>query len=593
MRKLFPFFLLLSLSLFALACQKHDNPTAPQVSNVRVLSGSTPPSTFITVPNSSSIRARMVPLASDCLQPSATVVGLGWNPSSSFPNPSWVFDGNFNRTGCAGFSLQGMPEDQLGEFFLTWPSPQTISNIQIFGAGLWTGAGYLADWQIGISYKSSPEDSTWQSVPLNWTFDFTWPPYWDYVSFTTSFPAFSARVLRFSFRTLGSCYRHFYFSQIGVFGPPKSLKITSPANGAQLSFGENIQFTSQADSDIYNFAWSWDGYPFGTSQNAATSGISIGTHTITVTGIKSSDHSIVSDRIEIGIQPIVLEVTLNPTSVRPSQTPLPTSPTQPTTVTVTVRSGGNPVVGHSIRLTAAGVPGSGGHNAAEHDNGTRPIPDGNYGVFAANQGVTIAGGVFTTTYTPTRFGGSETITINSRDFPDASAVATLTVTVPALVQLPRNDASYIQIGGQNTGGPRAGHFVHPGPVDANSPVDQDNNFNHWGTQRLVNAIQHLANDFNAERLRRWQNAGLLQFNDMSLPNGGIFDINGTWANNLHADHREGINVDFNHLPLSRVQRIWLQDTIRDGFGVDPHPHPRPPAAASHWHLVLTDRGNYQ
>ncbi len=89
--------------------------------------------------------------------------------------------------------------------------------------------------------------------------------------------------------------------ELGLYGPQPSLKITAPASGSQFLVGETINFTSEAATDSYNFAWSWDGNVFGTSQNVTYSGLPPGTHTIAVTALKTSDNSRVSDSITIEI----------------------------------------------------------------------------------------------------------------------------------------------------------------------------------------------------------------------------------------------------------------------------------------------------
>lgn len=346
---------------------------------------------------------------------------------------------------------------------------------------------------------------------------------------------------------------------LGLYGPATPLKIISPADSSVFDFGQPITFLGEKTGNVTNIQWSTNNFSFGAGLTATNSDLLPGTHTITLTG--QVGNSPVSNSITVGIRPVTLGLTLNPTSVRPSQTPFRTSPTQSTTVTVTMRSGNTPVTDRQVQLVAAGVPGSGGHNAAEHDNGTRPIPDGIYGVFAAGQGVTNAAGEFTTTYTPTRFGGSETITITSPDFPNLSAVATLTVTVQGLDVLQRNDGNFIQTGGQNTAGRRAGRFVHPGPVDANSPVDP--NENHWGTQGLRDDIQNLVDDYNRV-FRNTPGYQTLHINDMSLRNGGLFDVDGGWAPD-HNAHRTGRNVDVYNGNLNHDQMRWMNIEVRRRF----------------------------
>lgn len=337
---------------------------------------------------------------------------------------------------------------------------------------------------------------------------------------------------------------------------PGSLKIVQPANNSQFNFGETVTFVGEKIGEVTNIEWhSSINQVFANTLVASFSSLSPGTHTITLRGISGGGQPL-SNSITIVIQPLVIEISFNPREVRPTGVPNAV----PTTVTVTVTSNGQPVSNHPVNATATAVANSGGHL---HD-GNRPI-----GTFAPTTGDTLANGVFTTTYTPSQFGGTETIIIRSGLYPNVQATRDLTVRVPDLELLPETDY-YVQIGGT---------IHHPGP-----PMQEVDNTNHWGRPDVNQAIQQLARDFNAMYRVRPPIADLLQFNDISLPNGGVFDINGMWATNYHADHREGINVDFNHRPLNNEQRDWLWDQITDSFDEEPHPHPRPPAE-THWHLI--------
>lgn len=62
--------------------------------------------------------------------------------------------------------------------------------------------------------------------------------------------------------------------------------------------------------------------------------------------------------------------------------------------------------------------------------------------------------------------------------------------------------------------------------------------NHFGTQWVTSAMRWIADEYAATT-----NGHTIGINDISLPYGGVFDIDGTWAENNHASHRMGLSVD--------------------------------------------------
>jgi hypothetical protein len=70
----------------------------------------------------------------------------------------------------------------------------------------------------------------------------------------------------------------------------------------------------------------------------------------------------------------------------------------------------------------------------------------------------------------------------------------------------------------------------------------------------------------------------LTYNDMSLPWGGLFDIDATWAP-PHGGHRWGENADFEHdfVPVSR-RRVLRQIIRNAGFSIFDE--------GDHWHLTV-------
>jgi hypothetical protein len=116
----------------------------------------------------------------------------------------------------------------------------------------------------------------------------------------------------------------------------------------------------------------------------------------------------------------------------------------------------------------------------------------------------------------------------------------LTVKVPGLSLLPSN-GNYVKVGGTSK------HFGPPG-------LQTDNN--HYGTDYTISAIMSIAGLYKEEFQRR------LLINDISLPYGGLFDINGDWQT-PHKTHREGKNVDVDDKTAEgiSVDRRWLRDKI--------------------------------
>jgi hypothetical protein len=96
--------------------------------------------------------------------------------------------------------------------------------------------------------------------------------------------------------------------------------------------------------------------------------------------------------------------------------------------------------------------------------------------------------------------------------------------------------------------------------------------NHWGTSGLCDAIARLGRAYH-ERF-----GSPIYVNDMSLVNGGLFDLNGNFST-PHITHRDGRNVDMNWSSMNLIQRTWFRSKAEEiGFIVEVHENPR------HWHL---------
>jgi hypothetical protein len=101
--------------------------------------------------------------------------------------------------------------------------------------------------------------------------------------------------------------------------------------------------------------------------------------------------------------------------------------------------------------------------------------------------------------------------------------------------------------------------------------------NHYGTPVFNGALGQLAQRFYNQFGQR------LEFNDMSLALGGIFDLNTNWQS-PHAEHKMGLNLDLRTTTLTEgqldfVQLVWLElSSAADADAINEESTP------PHWHL---------
>jgi hypothetical protein len=121
----------------------------------------------------------------------------------------------------------------------------------------------------------------------------------------------------------------------------------------------------------------------------------------------------------------------------------------------------------------------------------------------------------------------------------------LEVKVPNLSLLPESP-DYVKIGGRT---------IHLGP-----PLSVTDN-NHHGTSRTLQAIQTISQSYRQQLNQR------LRINDISLPWGGLFDIQGDWLP-PHWTHREGRNVDVSIISAEggTVNSQLLRNLVRQAKG---------------------------
>jgi hypothetical protein len=173
----------------------------------------------------------------------------------------------------------------------------------------------------------------------------------------------------------------------------------------------------------------------------------------------------------------------------------------------------------NLNLTWQARANSGGHN----HGGSRPK-----GTFDPPSGNTGSSGVLTTTYTAPEASGiidvhlagtlSDGRPVNPTDY-------TIGVELPNLVSL-GTGTNYILVGATSTHGD-----------------------NHYGTPTFNGALRALADAYTSAFPGQ-----RLAYNDMSLPQGGLFDIRAGWAP-PHSSHRFGVDLDLRLVPAQQRPRL--------------------------------------
>ena len=183
-----------------------------------------------------------------------------------------------------------------------------------------------------------------------------------------------------------------------------------------------------------------------------------------------------------------------------------------------------PAQGVFVHLTAKGIEGTGGH---DHD-GNRPA-----GSFIVANGTTASNGRYATLYRASAFAGVERLFVESPHALNKDSVDLL-VRYQGLVLLGTNTL-YEKIGGTTK---------HTGPPS--STIDN----NHWGKPQAINWLGNIA----AKYWLQLKPTNVIKYNDISLPQGGGFDIDGGWKDDIrslgagHVLHRTGTAVDIRTSP---------------------------------------------
>ena len=225
-----------------------------------------------------------------------------------------------------------------------------------------------------------------------------------------------------------------------------------------------------------------------------------------------------------------------------------------TLLEVQMTRNGKPLVGHPFKLTADYVIGSGGHDHTsygDYDSQARPrTPQKtmfhNYGLFVSSQRnpssananpieeKTIENGKAAFGYVASNFGDRMVIKAESKRSPLLFDTISIVEKIPDLELLPHS-TDYNKVGGRTQ---------HHGPSDKSEmevPIScrtPDNN--HWGMHSTIVALDSIV----ANHHRYYPSDNTLCINDVSLPLGGKFDINGSWSEeDDHDFHRLGRDAD--------------------------------------------------
>jgi hypothetical protein len=191
--------------------------------------------------------------------------------------------------------------------------------------------------------------------------------------------------------------------------------------------------------------------------------------------------------------------------------------TIPLTATCT-DSSGQPVAGCNFVLSLERIPFTGGH---DHDSANRPV-----GSFSPPSGLTDANGKLETIYTAPEISGIVKATVSGTSpngGPTMPGSATIGVQINGLAPLGSN-VNYDLIG-----------------------MTVSHSDNHYGLQGFNSCLRTLA-----KRYAATYPGSKLAYNDMSLINGGLFDISGAWSR-PHGSHRFGNDgdLDISSVPVTR------------------------------------------
>ena len=203
-------------------------------------------------------------------------------------------------------------------------------------------------------------------------------------------------------------------------------------------------------------------------------------------------------------------------------------------VQVLATKNGKATSGVDIRLIARGIESSGGHAHI----GNRPA-----GQFIVSAGQTSDNGIYSTLYIASIIAGYDKIFVTSTATSEMDSVE-LHVRIPNLVPLLQESPHLLTLHTSDE-------------VDQNHSVQNSN----YGLQTVIVGIVSVIAQYSNEL--ELDNETFIGSIDMSLPSGGLFDINGNWAP-PHELHRKGSSVDFTHFYRDRQRNLRSVTISVDG-----------------------------
>ena len=212
---------------------------------------------------------------------------------------------------------------------------------------------------------------------------------------------------------------------------------------------------------------------------------------------------------------------------------------------VSLKRGKKYLGGHSFKIETDFVAGSGGHDHHNGDRNHRPstptsIKYWNYGHFRKTDSSMVLYNLLEDTtminyseneynYLASRWGDTMKVYLKSKENKLLQDSISIVEKIDSLIEL-GSGTNYVLVGGTCN---------HHGPNDRSIPDScLTPNNNHYGTRNTLRDIIAIADAWHSQ----YPDEQTLRINDMSLPFGGKFDVNGTWLA-PHATHREGRDVD--------------------------------------------------
>jgi len=109
----------------------------------------------------------------------------------------------------------------------------------------------------------------------------------------------------------------------------------------------------------------------------------------------------------------------------------------------------------------------------------------------------------------------------------------------------------------------------------------------FGTVGMQSAVGDMGNEYPTLAAARGDlNPTSLRSEAASLPFGGIFDIDRTWAP-PHCGHRDGNSIDLSLSSTTARERLWMDIAAHDaGLGFYYIPESPASSTANHWHATL-------